>query len=105
MGLTDKVPILAGIIVPRSARMLKYMNDNVPGIDVPLDIIRRMESASDTRAEGIRITIELIQAVRSIPDVRGVHLQAIEAEELLAEIIPMAGLLPRPEANYAERNK
>jgi len=97
MGLTDRAPILAGIIVPRSARMLKYMNSNVPGIEIPDDLIGRMESAKDPKAEGYKITVELIQAVRAIVGIRGVHLQAIEAEETLVEIIPMAGLLPRPE--------
>ena len=42
MGLTDKAAILPGIIVPRSAGMLKYMNANVPGIEVPERMIKRM---------------------------------------------------------------
>ena len=96
-GLTERAAILVGVIVPRSAGMLKYMNAHVPGIRVPDPLIRRMESAADARAEGIRISIELIQAIREIPGVRGVHLQAIEAEELLPEVVKGAGLLPRPE--------
>ncbi len=97
MGLTDKVAILAGIIVPRSAGMLKYMNKNVPGVEVPDEIIRRMESASDNRAEAVRVTVELINGMKEIPGVRGVHLQAIEAEEMIPDIVKEAGLLPRPE--------
>ena len=97
MGLTEKTAILAGVIVPRSAGMLRYMNANVPGITVPDELIARMKSAEDARAEGIAVAIELIEAVRSIPGVRGVHLQAIEAEELLAGIVEQAGLLPRPQ--------
>jgi len=95
-GLTEQVAILPGIIVPRSAGMLKYMNANVPGIEVPDKMISRMKSASDPRAEGIKVAVELVNAVREIPGVRGVHLQAIEAEELLPEVIETAGLLPRP---------
>ncbi len=95
-GLTERTAILPGIIVPRSAGMLKYMNANVPGIEVPDDLIKRMASASDAGAEGIKVTIELINAVREIPGVKGVHLQAIEAERLLPEVIEGAGLLPRP---------
>jgi len=97
MGLTERVAILTGIIVPRSAGMLKYMNANVPGVEVPDEIIDRMESASDPKAEGIKVTMELIEAIREIPGIKGIHLQAIEAEHLLPEIAERAGLLPRPQ--------
>jgi methylenetetrahydrofolate reductase (NADPH) len=95
-GLTEQVAILAGIIIPRSAGMLRYMNGNVPGVEVPDALIERMKSAADRKTEGIKITLELIEAVREIPGIKGVHLQAIEAEELLPEVIEGAGLLPRP---------
>ena len=97
MGVTEKTAILAGIIVPKSAGMLKYMNNHVPGVEVPEDLIERMKSAGDKKAEGIRVTVELIHAVKDIPGVKGIHLQAIEAEEMLPEIIEKAGLFPRPE--------
>ncbi|MBI5523967.1 MAG: methylenetetrahydrofolate reductase [Desulfarculus sp.] len=95
MGLTDKAAILAGIIVPRSAGMLSYMDRQVPGVEVPAELIARMKQAKDAKAEGIKVTVELIQAVRAIPGVKGVHLQAIEAEELLPEIVKAAGLSPQ----------
>ncbi|MCB2193876.1 MAG: methylenetetrahydrofolate reductase [Deltaproteobacteria bacterium] len=97
MGLTEKTAILPGLIVPRSAGMLNYMNNNVPGVVVPQELIDRMKGASDAQAEGIKVTIELIEQVKQLPGVKGVHLQAIEAEELLPEIINQAGLSPRPE--------
>ena len=96
MGLTEKAAILPGVIVPRSAGMLKYMHANVPGIVVPETIVERMKSASDPKEEGLKITVELIQAIREIPGTRGVHVQAIEAESLLKDVINSAGLLPRP---------
>ena len=99
MGLTEKAYILPGIIVPRSAGMLNYMNRNVPGVVVPEELIKRMKDAADPGAEGIKVTIELIQAVRELPGVKGVHLQAIEAEQLLPEIIEGAGLTPRPQVS------
>jgi methylenetetrahydrofolate reductase (NADPH) len=96
MGLTDRTAILAGIIVPRSAGMLRYMNANVPGIEVPEEMIKRMKDAKDPKSEGIEITLELIDGVRNLSGIKGVHLQAIEAEELLPDVIKAAGLLPRP---------
>jgi methylenetetrahydrofolate reductase (NADPH) len=97
MGLTEKVFLLPGIIVPRSAGMLKYMHANVPGVEVPEELIQRLSSASDPKAEGLKVSVELIQAVKEIPGVKGVHVQAIEAEHVLPEVIEKAGLLPRPE--------
>jgi 5,10-methylenetetrahydrofolate reductase len=76
--------------------MLRYMNRSVPGVEVPDQTIDRMNSASDPGTEGLQIAIELIDAVKEVPGVRGVHLQAIEAEHLLPELIERAGLLPRP---------
>jgi 5,10-methylenetetrahydrofolate reductase len=95
-GLTERTAILAGIIVPRSAGMLRYMDANVPGIDVPGSMIKRLKSAPDPKQEGIKITLELIDAIRGISGIKGVHLQAIEAEGILPDIIAAAGLLPRP---------
>jgi len=97
MGLTNRTAILAGIIVAKSAKMLEYMNANVPGVDVPESLIKRMAAATNQRQEGYKITVELIQAAREIPGVKGVHLQAIESEEVLPDIIKSAGLLPRPQ--------
>ena len=96
LGLTDKVAILPGIIIPRSAGMLRYMNNNVPGIEVPDELIARMKDAADPAEEGIKITLELIEAARNLSGIKGVHLQAIEAEGLLPDVIKAAGLLPRP---------
>jgi methylenetetrahydrofolate reductase (NADPH) len=97
LGLPQRAAILPGIIVPKSAGMLKYMNKNVPGVRVPPELIARMQAAKDPREEAGRIMVELIAGVRAIPGVKGVHLQAIESEELLPEIVKAAGLLPRPE--------
>ncbi|MBN1653263.1 MAG: methylenetetrahydrofolate reductase [Deltaproteobacteria bacterium] len=96
MGLTDRVAVLGGVIVPRSAKMLQYMNQSVPGVTVPDQIVKRMADAPSPKQEGIRIAVELIQAMREIKGLKGVHLQAIEAEEILPEIIKAAGLSPRP---------
>ncbi|MEW6261124.1 MAG: methylenetetrahydrofolate reductase [Thermodesulfobacteriota bacterium] len=96
LGITEKTFILGGIIVPKSASMLRYMQRNVPGVVVPDVLIDRMAQAKDQQQEGFAITLELIAGLREIPGVKGVHLQAIEAEHLLPEIIQAAGLLPRP---------
>ena len=95
-GLHKKVAIMAGIIVPKSAGMLRYMNKSVAGVSVPDELIDRMAQAADRKEEGLKVTVELIEQVRAIEGVRGVHIQAIEAEELIPEITKRANLLPRP---------
>jgi methylenetetrahydrofolate reductase (NADPH) len=108
MGLHERTAVLAGIIVPRSLIMLKYMDSSVAGVSVPDSLKERMarakESAGEDKKEarrnqekeGVKIAVELIQQVREIPGVKGVHIQAIEWEKRVPEIVDKAGLLPRP---------
>jgi methylenetetrahydrofolate reductase (NADPH) len=108
LGVLDKTAMLAGIIVPKSAMMLKYMDSSVAGVTVPKPLIDRMnkakESAGDDKKlmkqlqeeEGIRITVELIHQALEIPGVKGVHIQAIEWETAIEKIVKAAGLYPRP---------
>ena len=96
MGLHEKVSILAGVTPVRSLGMAKYMKKNVPGMDVPDEIIKRLEGAEKKKAEGINICLEVIERVRKIEGVAGVHIMAVEWEEIVPEITERAGLLPRP---------
>lgn len=107
LGVHEKVYILAGVGPLKTAMAAKYMRDQVPGMDVPDEIVTRMEGAAkgieDKKAkaaalqeEGIKICVELIQQMREIPGVAGVHIMAIEWEAAIAQITEKAGLLPRP---------
>jgi len=97
-GLTEKVYILAGITPLKSAQMAKYMSKKVAGMDVPEAIIKRMAGVSKEKEieEGLKICIETIAELREIEGIRGVHIMAIEWEEIVGEIVESAGLLPRP---------
>jgi len=99
MGLHEKVFILAGVTPLKSFGMAKYMKNQVSGIDIPDDVMKRMKDApKDKKAEeGINICVESIQRIRDIEGVHGIHLMAIEWEETVPTIIERAGLLPRPE--------
>lgn len=109
LGLLDKVYVLAGVGPIKSLAAAKYMATQVPGMDVPQEYIARMEGAvagipkedkaarrKAWEAEGIKICVEIIQQVREIPGVAGVHIMSIEWEEAVPEITKQAGLLPRP---------
>ena len=95
-GFDRQVHILAGIIPIRSAGMARYMRDYVPGIRMPDEIVTRMESAKNAKEEGLKISLEIIEQVKEIPGVHGVHIMAVGWEEVVPQIIERAGLLPRP---------
>lgn len=99
LGLHEKVYILAGVSPIKTLGAARYMAKFVPGMDVPSEIVKRMEEApKDKREEeGIQICVEVIRQVREIPGVAGIHLMAIEWEEAVPEITERAGLLPRPQ--------
>ncbi len=96
LGLDDKVYILAGVTPPKSLGMARYMKSSVPGMDVPDEVIRRMQDAKDKQEEGINICVDIIKQVKEIKGVAGVHVMAIEWESAVPEILKRAGLLPRP---------
>ena len=96
LGLDEQVHILAGVIPIRSVGMARYMRDYVSGVSVPDEIITRLEAAEDAKEEGVRIPLEIIEQLKEIPGVHGVHLMAVGWESIVPEITERAGLLPRP---------
>ena len=98
-GLHEKCAILAGVTPMKSVGMARYMKNNVPGMDVPDEMIERMKGTPKEKQaeEGIKICVETIEELKEMPGVRGIHIMAIEWEEKVAEIVKAAGLLPRPE--------
>jgi methylenetetrahydrofolate reductase (NADPH) len=98
LGLDQRVYILVGVGPLRSDKAAEYMRTKVPGVNIPDEIVERLRQAPKEKklAVGKRICIEIIQQVKEIPGVAGVHVMAYRQEELVAEIIEEAGLLPRP---------
>ncbi|MFC2250806.1 methylenetetrahydrofolate reductase [Labrys portucalensis] len=93
MGLHEKCFILVGVGPLASARTAKWMRSNVPGVHVPDDVIKRLEGAQDQKEEGKRLCIDIIQQVREIKGVAGVHVMAYRQEEYVAEIVHESGVL------------
>ena len=99
MGLHEKAFILAGVAPLKSAGMARHMKHNVPGMDVPDEVMNRMTAASAAKKgkeEGIMICLEVIEQVREIKGIAGVHIMAVEWEEAVLEIVRQARLYPRP---------
>jgi methylenetetrahydrofolate reductase (NADPH) len=98
LGLTQKVYLLAGVTPMKSLGMAKYMQKNVPGMDVPDAIIKRLEGVDKKKQadEGIKICCEQIEEFRQTKGIAGIHLMPIEWEHRVPEIVERAKLLPRP---------
>lgn len=99
-GLHEKIYILAGLTPVRSERALKYMNTEVAGMAIPEELISRMEAVKDKeekKEEGIKICLEMIERIKNIEGVAGIHLMPIGWESITPVILERAGLLPRPQ--------
>jgi len=97
LGLHERAFILIGVGPLRSAKAAEWIRAHVPGVIIPDEIVRRLKGVPpvDQWKEGKRLCIEIIQQVREIPGVSGVHVMAFRQEDLVADIIREAGLLRR----------
>ncbi len=96
MKLHERAFILAGVIPVKSLNAIRYMQSEVPGLVIPPFLVERMEKARDPKEEGIAMCVEIIEAVKKIEGVRGVHIMAIAWESVVPEIVVRSGLYPRP---------
>ena len=93
VGIGRGVPMLVGIGPLGSAGAPRWMRENLPGTVVPDAVVRRMEGASDTKREGRRICVELMQELQDVPGVAGVHLMAPRNEAEVPRAIEDSGVL------------
>lgn len=109
LGLDEKCFILVGVGPLASAKGARWMRGNVPGIHIPDDIIARLEGAENQKREGKQLCIDLIQEIREIPGVSGVHVMAYRQEELVSEIIIASGIMQdrqvRPQGRRVGKEK
>ena len=86
-GILEKTYFLIGLGPFASAKSAKWMNDNLFGVEVPDEIVKRLEQAKDAKNESKKICIELVEAFKEIKGVNGIHLMGHKKEEVIAEII------------------
>lgn len=85
-------PILAGIFLIKSAKNAQFLNKYVPGVNIPQDIIARLAAADDPLREGMKIAAAQVQLAQQI--CQGVHMMAVKREDLIPEILDLAGISP-----------
>jgi methylenetetrahydrofolate reductase (NADPH) len=95
--ILNKVYILVGITPLKSYKVAEYMHYQVPGVFIPEPLLKRMENAGDKDGqaeEGVQIALGLIEKVKAIKELNGIHLMAVGWEEIVPRIVTEGGLLP-----------
>jgi len=95
-GLDKKVHILAGITPLKSLKMTERMKFHVPGVDIPDYIYEKMKKTSDPENEGYKLSLGLIENVKKIKGVHGLHITALFWEDIIPYLVKESGLFPRP---------
>lgn len=97
LGIFERTFVLVGVAPPRSARSARFMQEHLPGVVVPDDVIRRLEKAGEeSQREGVRLTVEVVRSLKTIEGIAGVHVMGLGREESVRRVIEHAELLPRP---------
>jgi methylenetetrahydrofolate reductase (NADPH) len=104
LGVLDKVFIIVGVGPLRSVKAAEWIRTHVPGVHIPDAIIKRLAGAADAAAEGRQLCIDLIQEIRTIKGVHGVHVMAYRQEHTVAEIIERSGVLDGRKPWYPGRD-
>jgi methylenetetrahydrofolate reductase (NADPH) len=94
-GLHKQAYIQAGIMVNKSLKSIQ-MTQLVAGMDVPDYVVERFEKAEDKQAEGVAFALELIERIKKIEGISGLHIMAVGWEAIVPTIVERAGFLPRP---------
>ena len=92
MNLHESCAILAGIMPVRSVKALEYMKSSVPGMKIDESYIQRMQEAEDPKAEGLLIAVELVNELRKISGIRGIHIMPTGWESITPVLLSEAGL-------------
>jgi methylenetetrahydrofolate reductase (NADPH) len=96
-GLFERAKVIVGVVPLRSAKAARYMHERLPGVSVPAHMIDDMERAGgDAEEVGIGHTIDVVQGIRGIPGIAGVHLMGMGRDDVVARVVEGAGLFPRP---------
>ena len=92
LEISDKAAILAGIMPVKSVNALLHMKREVPGVKIDPEYIDRMKNAADPKEEGLKIAIDLINEIKNLKGLRGIHLMPVMWESITPLVIEEAGL-------------
>ncbi len=90
-GLLERAALMVGLTPVRSLRAAQAMAE-VPGIRVPQHVFERLEKSADPKEESVQMTLELIDAIKKLPGVKGIHFMAVGWESIVPRLIQESGL-------------
>ena len=90
--LLQKVHILVGVGPLRSVRMARYMREHIPDISIPPGLVDRMERSPDPKETGLEIALELVDQIKDLPGVSGIHLMSLGWKSILPRLLKEARL-------------
>jgi methylenetetrahydrofolate reductase (NADPH) len=94
--IDKKIYIIAGVTPLKSLIMTNRMKYHVPGVDLPDEIVERMKNAKDPKEEGFSISLELINEIKKINGIHGIHITALFWEDIIPNLVKESNLTPRP---------
>ena len=94
-GIAQRLPILIGVSPIPSARSARWMREKLFGALIPDAIVARLEAARDSKEEGMKICIEVLQQLAEIPGVAGAHIMAPQNFAAIPAVISGSGVLGR----------
>jgi 5,10-methylenetetrahydrofolate reductase len=98
-GLFERAKVVIGVTPLRSAKQARFMDEKLPGVHVPASMVEALEAAGgEASAVGMDLTATLVEEIRRIPDVAGVHVMAMGHDDVTRELVERTGLFPRPVA-------
>jgi methylenetetrahydrofolate reductase (NADPH) len=96
-GLFERAKVLIGVTPLRSAKQARFMDEKLPGVNVPAPMVEALEAAGEEASSvGMDLTATLVEEIRRIPDVAGIHVMAMGHDDVTRELVERTGLFPRP---------
>jgi methylenetetrahydrofolate reductase (NADPH) len=92
-NILNKIFILIGVAPLKSYNVAQYLNDNIPGVNVPEKILNRMKKAGESASEeGVQIALEVIDSVKRKQGINGIHIMTLGWESVVHRIVTESGL-------------
>ena len=101
LGVADKAAFLPTVCLIRGPRAMRFMRDHVPGIDVPDEAIRQVETATDQKEAAYQFVLEQARHALSLPGVRGIHIADFRHDDSVGRLVTDLGVIPRHEEHDA----
>jgi len=100
-GLFERASVIVGVVPLRTATAARYMDEHLPGVHVPAAMTAALDAAGeDAERVGLDLTIGVVNGIRQIGGVAGIHLMAMGHDEAVRDVVEGAGLFPRPTAAF-----